>query len=467
MINNSNKEILTINSGTLFYTSNQRLTVEPGLKIYPGITALSGKNGSGKTTFAQILLKGKNFRTNSITACGTYPTIKYIEFNDIHSWTGFSVEYYQQRYESMMNQEVPSVKDILKSKTQDPEFEHLCSEFELKNISERKINYLSSGELRKLLIINALLEDPDLLILDNPYIGLDKNSREKLDNSLRRLKASGKSVMLLISDEMDVPDFIDNQIFAYDLEISSHNLREEKRSDEVNKTFPFALGSKDSKSDSIVQIAQCSIRYGDRVILKDINWTIKEGERWRLTGANGSGKSTLLSILNADNPRGYSSDLTLFGRKRGSGESIWEIKKQIGYVSPEMQLHFHGSGTLLQIVANGLNDTVGLYVKPNDFQLAQGMKWLKHFLIDHLADRLYHTLSSGERQLALVARAMIKEPKLLILDEPMHALDSKNKTLVRNTINDFLEYHPESAFVMVTHDPLEFPDLKVWSDLHL
>lgn len=454
--------LLEVKSEILYFTGGRKVSVDKNLIIPKGISVLFGPNGSGKTTFAQIIEKGRNFRTNSIYHNGRdYPKIKYIEFHDIHSWTGLSVEYYQQRYESSMNDEVPTVAEILGKKSNSGEFKNLCNQFDLEDINSKKINFLSSGELRKLLIINALSEKPDLLILDNPYIGLDSESQKNLNEALIHLKASGKSVLLLVSSKKDIPEFTDDIIYADNLKITK------KEPESINREVPkFEFKNAISNQyedgfideDNIFELKDCNIKYDNIIILKELNWKVKKGEKWSLSGSNGSGKSTLLSLVNADNPKAYCNNLYLFGRRRGSGESIWDIKKRIGYVSPEMQLHFHGSGTVLQLVANGLNDTVGLYVKPTEQQLNEALKWLEYLNIEYLKDRAFNTISTGERQLALFARSIIKQPELLILDEPMHGLDDYNQVLVKNTINDFLTSHPKSAFIMVTHNPEELPD---------
>lgn len=450
------RSLINIESEKLFYTGGRELSIEPGLQIQTGLTVLCGNNGSGKTTFAQILEKGRNFRTNKIIgSTGRLPKIKGIEFNDIHSLPGVSVEYYQQRYEETMNDSIASVKEILGPQCDSQLFKDLCEDFRLMDIVEKKINFLSSGELRKLLIIKVLLDVPDLLILDNPYIGLDSESRLKLNEVIRKIRESGKSVMLLIQDISEAPDFTDNYLYA-----ANQLITEEKPNLHNFNYSAFEFVKTDIKDNTIeilCQLMNCRVKYDDITILENLNWEIKGGERWSLSGPNGSGKSTLLSLINADNPKGYCNNLYLFGKKRGSGESIWDIKKNIGYVSPEMQLHFHGSGTALEIVANGLNDTVGLYVKPTSKQKELAKKWLRHFHLTHLNDCLFKDLSSGEKQLVLIARSFIKEPKLLILDEPMHALDLRNKKIVFQTIEDFLNAHNDSSLIMVTHNPEELP----------
>lgn len=448
--------LLKIANEELFYTGNRYLSVEKDMKIRAGVTVLTGENGAGKSTFAQILEKGRHFRTNKIVSTtGQYPKIKLIEFNDIHSLAGLSVEYYQQRYESGMNNGVPTVAEILRDKTESELFQKLKNELHLEGVEAKKANYLSSGELRKLLIINALLESPDILILDNPYIGLDSSSRIILNDALKDLKEKGSSLMLILPDGEEIPDFNDHIINANALKIST---KKTARISYDYKDFNFAKKDNFSEGEEICKMTDCNIKYETQTILDNFNWVIKKGERWSLSGPNGSGKSTLLSLLNADNPKAYSNDIKLFGKRRGSGESIWDIKKRIGYVSPEMQLHFHGSGTILEIIANGLNDTVGMYVRPTEEQKFMAEKWLRHFNLEAIKDRKFHELSSGEKQMVLIARSFIKEPELLILDEPMHALDSNNQKIVKNTIKEYLNNNKDVAFIMVTHRPENLPE---------
>ena len=165
------------------------------------------------------------------------------------------------------------------------------------------------------------------------------------------------------------------------------------------------------------------IRYGERTILKDLNWTVKNGERWALKGQNGAGKSTLLSLVCADNPQSYACDIVLFDHKRGSGETIWDIKKHIGYVSPEMHRAYNRDMPAIRIVASGLKDSVGLYVKPSEKDYEICRTWMKIFGIEDLAEKTFLKLSSGEQRMILLARAFVKDPELLILDEPLHGLD--------------------------------------------
>lgn len=210
-----------------------------------------------------------------------------------------------------------------------------------------------------------------------------------------------------------------------------------------------------SKSE-IISFNHVTIRYGERTILKDLDWTVLQGEHWSLSGQNGSGKSTLLSLVCADNPQSYACNISLFGHKRGSGESIWDIKRHIGYVSPEMHRSYRHNIPAIEIVASGLKDTVGLYTHPTEQERKQCRKWLDILGIIHLENRNFLEMSSGEQRLVLLARAFVKEPDLLILDEPLHGLDDENRKMVKALVDQYCE-NPMVTLIYVTHYQEELP----------
>lgn len=447
--------IFSLPPQTLHYTRGATLTVADHVAVHRGVTALTGPNGAGKTLLGRILENGRDIRTNRIKAHLPQPKVSYMEFNDVHSWTGTSVEYYQQRYETSMNDAVPTVEQALGQRALTPQFARLATLFNLDNPLHKKVNHLSSGELRKVLIINALLNRPDLLILDNPYIGLDHPSRLALHQTIAALPAAGTSVMLLEANPANLPPCVDHRLYVRDLTLRATPPPEAPPS--PSPLFPFAPAGPQPLAGPMVELKNCTVSYGRRTLIDRIDWTIYPSERWHLSGPNGSGKSTLLSLICADNPKSYALDITLFGRRRGTGESIWDIKRLIGYVSAEMQLHFHTAAPLLHVVASGLNDTRGLFVKPTAHQLREALDWLRHFSIDSLAHTPMARLSAGQRQLALVARSLIKQPRLLVLDEPMHALDPDATQRVKTTVESFARARPDAALIFVGHNPSEIP----------
>jgi molybdate transport system ATP-binding protein len=275
-------------------------------------------------------------------------------------------------------------------------------------------------------------------------------------------KEQGLQIILVLAKTDDIPDFITHIVKVKDMKVMPKVAHKGQSLCDPITNVPFLQqGQTPSAStaisnEEVIRFNQVSIRYGDRTILKDLDWTVRKGEHWSLSGQNGSGKSTLLSLVCADNPQGYACDISLFGHKRGSGESIWDIKRHIGYVSPEMHRSYKQNIPAIQIVASGLKDTIGLYVRPNDAEKAQCRKWLTTFDIGDLAERKFMEMSSGEQRLVLLARAFVKEPDLLILDEPLHGLDDMNRRMVKDLVDQYCQ-NPDVTLIYVTHYQEELP----------
>lgn len=435
------------------------------IKIPAGITVIYGENGSGKTTLGTILEKGRYAYGNRLSFSPSVNRIKMLSFTDIHSLSGMEVQYYVQRMEATMNDMVPTVSDIMGSKIENRKWDEYCSILGLKDVIDKKINYLSSGELRKLLVINALLDNPDVLILDNPYIGLDAGSREEFDTTMKCLRAQGVSVIMLLCDTADIPEYTDSLINIIDKSISPV-ISDCKQISIIRKSvpeyhfdissIPQSINSKPLPHNISFAIHNGHVKYGAREILKDIDWIVNKGERWVLTGPNGCGKSLLLSLVCADNPQAYANDITLFDRKRGSGESIWEIKDAIGYVSPEMQLFFKSNSNIREIIMQGMRNSLNKYRPSTKEESDITDSWMSLLGIGHLAERNFSSLSTGEQRLVLVARAMIKQPELLVLDEPLHGLDAARKRRVKDIVNAIVERN-NGSLIFVTHYTSEIP----------
>ena len=305
--------------------------------------------------------------------------------------------------------------------------------------------------------------------MDNPFIGLDATTRTQLDELLTTLsREQALQLILVLAKTDDIPRFITHVVSVTDKTVGEKQTREDYlrtkaqrpshvlSSDKEEAILALPYAEKPYNATEVVRLRKVSIRYGRRTILRDLDWTVLNGERWALSGSNGSGKSTLLSLICADNPQSYACDITLFDRQRGSGETIWDIKRHIGYVSPEMHRAYKKDLPAIHIVASGLKDSVGLYVRPTESEYAQCRWWMDIFGIASLADRTFMSLSSGEQRLVLLARAFVKDPELLILDEPLHGLDDRNRQLVKDIIEAFCRRH-NKTLVMVTHYEDELP----------
>lgn len=419
------------------------------------VIAIIGQNASGKTQYVERMRKQM-----------ASDKVRYVAFRDSYGVATDQAYYLQLRWNQHdIDAETPNTGELLEQTFHltGPDTEerrqwqrHLYELFDMEPLMDKYIITLSSGELRKFQLAKTLMAQPTTLILDNPFIGLDSEARQQLRDLLHLLANERQlEVYLVVSRREDIPDYVTDTINIGEMpEDDVEGLSDEKR--QAILTLPYK--EKEYQADEVVNMRKVSIRYGERTILKDLDWRVMNGERWVLTGQNGSGKSTLLSLVCADNPQGYACDIALFGHQRGSGESIWEIKRHIGYVSPEMHRSYQRNFPALQIVASGLKDSVGLYVRTTEQEHEVCRWWMRIFGIDHLAERSFLSLSSGEQRMVLLARAFVKDPELLILDEPLHGLDNVNRRLAKDIIETFCERR-NKTLIFVSHYKDEYPSV--------
>lgn len=448
--------------------------------------AIVGPNGGGKTMLVNIitgshplLMHDPEYDFSPSTKKHVSDNIKYITFRDAYGGDNDRTYYLQQRWnQTEIDDSTPTVKERLDiayaaagedTPKRQALREQLFDMFNMRPLLDKHIILLSSGELRKLKLTETLFYQPRVLIMDNPFIGLDAETREQLKKLFATIiRNETIQLILVLSKSDDIPSFITNVVEVKDMKVGKKLTREEYLanrepiparvlSDEkAEAIINLPYNNKEYHSKEVARLNHVSIRYGERTILKDLDWTVLNGERWALGGQNGSGKSTLLSLICADNPQSYACDISLFGIPRGTGESIWDIKKHIGYVSPEMHRAYQKDIPAIRIVASGLKDSVGLYVKPNEKEIETCRFWMDIFGLEGLEETTFLKLSSGEQRLVLLARAFVKDPELLILDEPLHGLDNHNRQLVKDVIDTFMQ-RKNKTLIMVTHYEEELP----------
>ena len=411
-----------------------------------------------------------------------------------------------------------SLPEFAKNLEKDPSIK-LCG---IEKILDRGLKYMSTGEIRRTLLARALISGKKLLILSDPFAGLDKESRTILlefFNSIteRQIKKpennSFPHIILAMERWNEIPENISHVIEFSNKEISFCGCKEDylkklNQSDNNHLTEKKELkdsfyeiiqttskgensegtvlsksstpegtvlsksstseGTDLSKSSTpegtdlsasskiLVEMKNVNVGWGDNRVLKNINWKLFEGNHWLIRGPNGSGKTTFLELITGDNQQVYSNEIYMFGKKRGSGESIWDIKKNLGIVSYRMHVEYRmlGGTSLQNVIISGLRDSIGLYGKASDLEISTAKKWLALAKLQDRADENFGNLSYGEQRAVLILRAVVKSPKILILDEPCHGLDENYRFKILELL-ELIAEQKTTTLLHVTHDPSE------------
>ena len=456
--------------------------------------AILGANGSGKSLLADALrgrlpLVQGELRYHFQPPPGLTPeeAISHVSFEDRKAEVHDTVV--QSRWNSLEQESGSLVRDYLsydrvmdvnpfevtvRHRQARPHFERrMRRAIDLLQVApflDRSLISLSNGERQRIQLARALAHPMRLLILDEPFTGLDAATRAHFHAVLEWLMRTPLRVLLIATRIEDLPHHITHllcvahcRVLAAGPRTDILSLPQVKQLLPTPRTVRMRVAVKTPRrrppSPALKEIARfrnATVRYGNTVILRDINWTIRAGESWALLGPNGSGKTTLLSLILGDNPQVYTNDIVVFGRPRGSGESVWDTKRHIGWVSPELHLHFNASATCFELVASGFHDTVGLFQPPTARQRTASRRCLARFQLLALAGRPLFSLSAALQRMVLLARALVKRPRLLILDEPCQGLDSAHREFFVSAVDALIRAGAVTV-IYVTHRNDEIP----------
>ncbi len=479
---------LQISQGTFRLSDTRTLSINH-LTLQSGESwAFVGANGSGKSALAKALageltlLKGE--RESS------FSRITRLSFEQLQKLVS---EEWQRNNTDMLSPGEDdtgrTTAEIIQDEVKDAaRCQQLAERFGITSLLSRRFKYLSTGETRKTLLCQALMSQPDLLILDEPFDGLDVTSRQNLAALLAELNAEGYTLVLVLNRFDEIPDFVQNAGVLADCALTEVGEKSALLQQALiaqlahsENLAGMALPEPDAPParaqltarEPLIVLKDGVVSYNDRPIINHLNWTVRPGEHWQISGPNGAGKSTLLSLVTGDHAQGYSNDLTLFGRRRGSGETIWDIKKHIGYVSSSLHLDYRVSTTVRNVILSGYFDSIGIYQAVSDKQRKLAQQWLDLAGFNaKTADAPFHSLSWGQQRLALIVRALVKHPTLLILDEPLQGLDPLNRQLIRRFVDVligegetqllFVSHHASDAPTCITHRLQFVPDGDNW-----
>ncbi|VTP14936.1 putative ABC transporter ATP-binding protein YlmA [Phytobacter ursingii] len=479
---------LQISQGTFRLSDTRTLSIHH-LTLQSGESwAFVGANGSGKSALAKALageltlLKGD--RQSS------FSRMTRLSFEQLQKLVS---EEWQRNNTDMLSPGEDdtgrTTAEIIQDEVNDAaRCQQLAERFGITSLLSRRFKYLSTGETRKTLLCQALMSQPDLLILDEPFDGLDVASRQNLAALLAELNAEGYTLVLVLNRFDEIPDFVQNAGVLADCALTEVGEKSALLQQALiaqlahsENLAGMALPEPDAPparaqltaGEPLIVLRDGVVSYNDRPIINHLDWTVRPGEHWQISGPNGAGKSTLLSLVTGDHAQGYSNDLTLFGRRRGSGETIWDIKKHIGYVSSSLHLDYRVSTTVRNVVLSGYFDSIGIYQAVSDKQRKLAQQWLDLAGFNpKTADAPFHSLSWGQQRLALIVRALVKHPTLLILDEPLQGLDPLNRQLIRRFVDVligegetqllFVSHHASDAPTCITHRLQFVPDGDNW-----
>ncbi len=354
---------------------------------------------------------------------------------------------------------------VLQGAAADQRFTEIAARCRIGHILDRGIRFISTGESRKALLARALFNPPQLLILDNPFEGLDHASRDELQQLIEELLTSDLPVLLLIKQASEVPWNVTHVLALEAGRVQRCGSRSSVLAAGSGADTASPIGAIPAPvnrpysvdhNQPLVAMRDVEVSYNEQPVLRALNWQFDWGQHCCIAGPNGAGKSTLLSLLTGDNHKAYGQDITLFGVPRGSGESIWELKQKFGMVSTQMQLNHSGRTRVAEVVASGLYDSVGLYRECGGRDRDRALQWLRLTGLEAIARHPFRELSFGQQRLAMLARAMVKSPLILILDEPCIGLDDYHRGMILALL-DRIAAAGDCHILYVSHTPDEMP----------
>ena len=434
--------------------------------------ACLGPNGAGKTSLARVITRqathfsGEVIRSRALEARGC----AYVCFEEARALCDRDRKLDDSEQRADAADPGTLVGDlILGGRDEDACFHDWIQRLHISHILQRGLRFISTGEMRKALLVRAILSDPALLVLDNPLDGLDSASQAEMQRILDELLHSPLTLVMLCRQPEDIPAGISHVMVLDQGAVVAAGSRDPTLKAPAVQSLmnppgaelaqlpqPFPRSYTLPPNGPLLELRGVSVRYGDFQVLRDVNWTFHRGCHCCVSGPNGCGKTTLLSLVTGDNHKAYGQDITLFGVRRGSGESVWDIKQKYGQLDNQLHLNFARGMRVLEVVVSGFFDTIGLFDDWGDTQRDTAMQWLSALGLADCARESFDAMSFGMQRMVLLARAMVKSPIILLLDEPTLGLDGHHRRLILRAI-DHIAANSDTQVIFVSHSAGETP----------
>ncbi len=442
-------------------------------RIHPGEQwACLGPNGAGKTSLARIICQQEAHASGSMQRSSELDEkgVAYVCFEQQKTLCDRDRKLDDSEFRSDANDPGTRVANIiLDGRPPDEQFGQWVDRLAMGHILQRGLRFISTGEMRKTLLIKAILSNPGLLILDSPLDGLDLASQSELQQIIDELLRSDLPVLLLCRQLEDVPAEVSHVMVLNRGHLAASGPRDEVLQSESVQLLmnppaealatlpPPAVRSYDLPIDGpLLELRKVCVSYGELDVLKDVDWRFSRGQHCLVSGPNGCGKTTLLSLVTGDNHKAYGQDITLFGIRRGSGESVWDIKQKYGQLDTQLHLNYVTGMKVVEVVISGFFDTIGLYDNWGDTQLDTAKQWLTALGLAQYARQGFDELSFGLQRMVLLARAVVKSPIILLLDEPTLGLDGHHRKLILSAIDHIAE-NSDTQVIFVSHSAGDVP----------
>ncbi|WP_276374471.1 ATP-binding cassette domain-containing protein [Chryseolinea sp. H1M3-3] len=430
---------------------------------------ITGVNGSGKTILLEALSGVLHFPNGEICydfiAGDTWEErynekrkqINYIPAHALDNFIKGGQElYYQQRYYDLGDEDIATVRAMLGENVNKMDKLNMPASLSIAHLLDVEVTKLSNGQLKKLLLLRNFLKGiPKLLLLDYPFEGLDFESRENLCEFIDFMSSHHHVQVILVDHHHHLPACINRRLFLNNFEI-----------EKVDRSYISGIHGHDAMisltskvhgndAEEVVRMQNVQLKYGDKIIFENFNWKVSKGERWALVGRNGAGKTTLFSMIFADHPQAYAQRIFLFGKRRGSGESIWDIKKRINYLGPEQISYLNHKGMSI----SGKDYFRDVHSKLDE-EVLNGL--IVYFHAEEFIKKPMRFLSSGELQLLMIMNCFLVEKELLLLDEPFQFLDDFQKERLTRYLLTHLK--GDTTLILITHYA---HDIRQWTDLRM